>query len=144
MRSPGWVRAGCRGRKQRLEPSSSSKQLCLFWVGTILRAPLNPGLWARFWSIGKMRGVIQGMVIPPAAHWLCVSCQHTHHLSLWALFISNIQERSECPQEPARIVLILSLPGLCFISGILEGKSKERLVECRYHCLVVTLVKGIT
>lgn len=41
-------------------------------------------------------------------------------------------------------MLLLSLPGLCFASGILEGKSKDRLVEYRCHCLVVTLVKGIT
>lgn len=51
----------------------------------------------------------------------------------------------QIPQEPARTVLpTLSLPGPRFTSGILEGKPKERLVECRHHHLVVTLIKGIT
>lgn len=62
-----------------------------------------------------------------------VSCQLSHHWSSWALLY--IQERSEC-QEPARIFLLtLSLPGLSFIFGILEGKYKEKLVECRCHYL---------
>lgn len=48
------------------------------------------------------------------------------------------------PQDPARtIFLTLSLPGLSFISGILEGKYREKLVERRCHHLVVTSVKGI-
>lgn len=38
-------------------------------------------------------------------------------------------------QEPARIILTLSLPGLSFIFGILEGNYKEKLVGCR--CLYV-------
>lgn len=73
----------------------------------------------------------------------CVSRQQTQHWSL----IRYIQEKVRLLQEPVRIILImllLSLPGLCFASGILDGKSKDRLVEYRCHCLVVTLVKGIT
>lgn len=47
------------------------------------------------------------------------------------------------PGEPARtIFLTLSLPGLSLISGILEGKYREKLVECRCHHLV-TSVKGV-
>lgn len=51
-------------------------------------------------------------------------------LVLLGHLIRDVQEKSECPQEPARtIFLTLSLPGLSFTPGILEGKYKEKLVE---------------